>query len=102
MEKSSKTVQRHLSTFSTWDLKNTHINGLSIENIGTHLAIDEVALSQENFIPLLLIKKQKAKGSLVAIVAGTKTEQVIEQVSKINLKDRQVIEITLDMANSMK
>jgi hypothetical protein len=40
---------------------------------------------------------------LVAIVAGTKTEQVIEQVSKINLKDRQaVIEITLDMANSMK
>jgi transposase len=39
----------------------------------------------------------------VAIVAGTKTEQVIEQVSKINLKDRQaVIEITLDMANSMK
>ena len=39
----------------------------------------------------------------MAIVAGTKTEQVIEQVSKINLKDRQaVIEITLDMANSMK
>jgi hypothetical protein len=28
---------------------------------------------------------------LVAIVAGTKTEQVIEQVSKINLKDRQAV-----------
>jgi transposase len=40
---------------------------------------------------------------LVAIVAGTKTEQVIEQLSKIDLKKRQaVIEITLDMANSMK
>jgi len=40
---------------------------------------------------------------LVAIVAGTKTEQVIEQISKIDLKKRQtVIEITLDMANSMK
>ena len=39
----------------------------------------------------------------MAIVAGTKTEQVIEQVSKINPKKRQaVIEITLDMANSMK
>lgn len=39
----------------------------------------------------------------MAIVAGTKTEQVIEQVSKIDLKKRQaVIEITLDMANSMK
>ena len=40
---------------------------------------------------------------MVAIVAGTKTEQVIEQISKIDLKKRQaVIEITLDMANSMK
>lgn len=39
----------------------------------------------------------------MAIVAGTKTEQVIEQVSKIDLKKRQeVVEITLDMANSMK
>ena len=39
----------------------------------------------------------------MAIVAGTKTEQVIEQVSKISPKKRQaVIEITLDMANSMK
>ena len=39
----------------------------------------------------------------MAIVAGTKTEHVIEQVSKIDLKKRQaVIEITLDMANSMK
>ena len=39
----------------------------------------------------------------MAIVAGTKTEQVIEQVSKIDPKKRQaVIEITLDMANSMK
>ena len=39
----------------------------------------------------------------MAIVAGTKTEQVIEQFSKIAPKKRQaVIEITLDMANSMK
>ena len=39
----------------------------------------------------------------MAIVTGTKTEQVIEQFSKIDPKKRQaVIEITLDMANSMK
>jgi hypothetical protein len=49
-----------------------------------------------------IIKKQ-ARKVLVAIVAGTKTEQVIEHVSKIDSKKRQaVIEITLDMANSMK
>jgi hypothetical protein len=35
--------------------------------------------------------------------SGTKTEQVIEHVSKIDSKKRQAaIEITLDMANSMK
>jgi hypothetical protein len=45
----------------------------------------------------LLLIKAKAKGIMVAIVAGTKT-RIIEQVSKIN----SLIEITLDMANSMK
>jgi hypothetical protein len=41
-----------------------------------------VALSQENCTLLSPIKKAKGKkGSLVAIVAGTKTEQVIEHVS---------------------
>lgn len=59
---------------------------------------------KENFTLLLPIKKSKAsKRSLVAIIAGTKTENIIEQVSKIESKKRQaVIEITLDMANSMK
>ena len=39
----------------------------------------------------------------MAIVAGTKIEQVIEQVSKIDLKKSQAVtEITHDMANSMK
>jgi hypothetical protein len=33
-----------------------------------------------------LIKAKGKNGSLVAIVAGTKTEQVIEHISKLNLK----------------
>jgi hypothetical protein len=33
-----------------------HINGLFTQNIGTHLAIDEVALSQENCTLLSPIK----------------------------------------------
>jgi transposase len=72
--------------------------------MGTHLSIDEVALSQGELYTIVTNKKAKGKkGSLVAIVAGTKTEQVIEHLSKIESKKRQaVIEITLDMANSMK
>ncbi|WP_449403938.1 ISAon1 family transposase, partial [Flavobacterium degerlachei] len=104
-KKLQRQYKRHLSTFSTWEPKeHAHQWIIYPKNIGTHLAIDEVALSQGELYTIVTNKKAKGKkGSLVAIVAGTKTEQVIEQVSKINLKDRQaVIEITLDMANSMK
>lgn len=72
--------------------------------MGTHLAIDEVALSQGELYTIITNKKAKGKkGSLIAIIAGTKAEQVIEHVSKIDYKKRQsVVEITLDMANTMK
>jgi len=72
--------------------------------MGTHLSIDEVALSQGELYTIVTNKKFKGKkGSLVAIVAGTKAEQVIEHISKIDYKKRKLVrEITLDMANSMK
>lgn len=72
--------------------------------MGTHLSIDEVALSQGELYTIVTNKKFKGrKGSLVAIIAGTKAEQVIEHISKIDYQKRtSVKEITLDMANSMK
>lgn len=72
--------------------------------MGTHLSIDEVALSQGELYTIVTNKKFKGKkGSLVAIVAGTKADQVIEHISKIDYKSRCCVkEITLDMANSMK
>ena len=72
--------------------------------MGTHLSIDEVALSQGELYTIVTNKKFKGKkGSLVAIVAGTKADQVIEHIGKIDYKKRAgVQEITLDMANSMK
>jgi transposase len=72
--------------------------------MGTHLSIDEVALSQGELYTIVTNKKFKGKkGSLVAVVAGTKAEQVIDHIIKIDYKKRcSVKEITLDMANSMK
>ncbi len=72
--------------------------------MGTHLSIDEVALSQGELYTIVTNKKYKGKkGSLVAIIAGTKADQVIEHISKIDYQKRQFVkEITLDMANSMK
>jgi transposase len=72
--------------------------------MGTHLSIDEVALSQGELYTIVTNKKFKGKkGSLVAIIAGTKADQVIEHICKIDYKKRSLVkEITLDMANSMK
>lgn len=72
--------------------------------MGTHLSIDEVALSQGELYTIVTNKKYKGKkGSLVAIIAGTKADEVIEHISKIDYQKRQFVkEITLDMANSMK
>jgi predicted metal-dependent enzyme (double-stranded beta helix superfamily) len=48
------------------------------ENTGTHLAIDEVALSQGELYTHY--HQQKTKG-VQGLLLGTKTEQVIEHVS---------------------
>lgn len=63
-----------------------------------------MALSQGELYTIVTNKKAKGKkGSLVAIVAGTKADQVIEHICKIDCQKRQSVkEITLDMANSMK
>ncbi|WP_428979061.1 ISAon1 family transposase [Flavobacterium lipolyticum] len=97
--------KKHLSSFNTWaPREHAHQWMIYPENMGTHLSIDEVALSQGELYTILTNKKFKGKkGCLVAIVAGTKADQVIEHIRKIDYKKRSFVkEITLDMANSMK
>jgi transposase len=74
------------------------------ENIGKQLSIDEVALSQGELYTVVTNKKAKGRaGAIVAIIAGTKSEEVIKYLQKIpEGKRRKVEEITLDMAGSMK
>ena len=94
-----------MSEFKQWKAK-THAKDWLIfsENIGKQLSIDEVALSKGELYTIVTNKKAKGKaGSIVAIIAGTKVEQVIEHILKIpSTKRNKVEEITLDMANSMK
>ena len=74
------------------------------ENIGKQLSIDEVALSQGELYTVVTNKKAKGRaGAIVAIIAGTRSEEVIKYLQKIpEGKRRKVEEITLDMAGSMK
>ncbi|WP_020604849.1 transposase [Spirosoma spitsbergense] len=71
--------------------------------MGRHLSIDETSLSSGELYTILTSKAAKGgKSSLVAIVAGTKAETVIEILRKIPEKVRKkVTEITLDMAGNM-
>ena len=97
--------KKHLSNFSNWEQRE-HANEWLIfpKNMGSHLSIDEVNLSMGELYTVVTNKAGKGKkGSIVAIIAGTKGEVVINHLKRIDLKKRsQVIEITLDMANSMK
>ena len=102
-------LQRHyrdyLSEFKAWkDLSHAKEWLIYPENIGKRLSIDEVALSQGELYTVITNKKAKGRaGSIVAIVAGTQSEEVIQRVNKIaESKRRRVEEITLDMASSMK
>ena len=94
-----------MSGFHDWD-QLPHANDwiLFEDNLGTHLSLDETALSQGELYTVVTNKEFKGKkGSLVAIVAGTKADKVIEHIRKIDYKKRSCVkEITLDMANSMK
>lgn len=73
------------------------------ENIGSQLSIDETSLSRGELYTILTNKAAKGgPGSIVAIVAGTKAEAIIEIIRKIPESQRKkVTEITLDMAGSM-
>lgn len=72
--------------------------------MGKYLSIDETALSKGELYTIITNKKAKGKkGAIVAILAGTKVEPIVEQLLKIpRTKRDKVKEITLDMANPMK
>lgn len=74
------------------------------ENLGSHLSIDETALSKGELYTIVTNKLSKGKkGSLVAIFSGTKVDGIVEKLKTISKKLRyKVKEVTLDMASSMK
>ena len=73
------------------------------DNIGESLSIDETCLSSGEVYTFLTNKAGKGrKGTLVAVVKGTKAEDVIQVLKKINLSKRNTVkEITLDLSSSM-
>uniref|UniRef100_UPI001E2B02FA ISAon1 family transposase n=1 Tax=Dyadobacter tibetensis TaxID=1211851 RepID=UPI001E2B02FA len=67
------------------------------------MSIDETALSNGELYTIVTNKSAKGKkGALVAMVKGTKAEEVIEVLRKIPKRIRDTVrEVTLDMAANM-
>lgn len=74
------------------------------ENMGEHLSIDEVSLSQGELYTFVTNKNGRGKkGTLVASIKGTLSKDIIEVLEKLPLSSReQVKEVTLDMARNME
>ena len=104
-EKLERQYKEHLSGYREWDqLRHAEEWLLFPENIGEWLSIDETSPSQGELYTIVSNKAaHNGKGTIVAIVRGTRSEDVIEILEKIPERVRdKVTEVTLDMANSMR
>lgn len=94
----------YLSDFKSWDQK-AHAKQWMLydKNLGSHLSLDETAFSNGDLYTILTNKKAKGKkGAIIAMVKGTKADDVIKILRKIPLKQRKKVkEVTLDMAGNM-
>jgi len=68
------------------------------------MSIDEVSLSKGELYTFLTNKQGKGKKkSLVAVIKGTKSQDIMNVINKIPLEKRKMVQaITLDMANNMQ
>ena len=101
----SRSYKDHLSGYSTWEHKELASEYLLYpENIGEKISIDEVSLSDGELYTIVTNKSAKGKkGALIAILNGTKVEDIEVVLLKIPMEKRlKVKEVTLDMAKNME
>ena len=100
-----KQYKETLSGFRSWEqLAHADTWLLFPENIGPHLAIDESSLSNGELYTFVTNRdRHTGEGSLVAVVSGTKSEDVIQVLKLIDEEERmKVKEVTLDLSDSMR
>ena len=94
----------HLSDYHSWNQKSHATKWMLFpENLGSYLSLDETALSNGELYTLLTNKAAKGrKGSIVAMIKGTRSEDISNILLKLPRKKRKKVkEVTLDMAPSM-
>lgn len=100
-----KQYKETLSGFRVWDqLSHADEWLLFPDNIGPRLAIDESSLSNGELYTFVTNRDAGTRErSLVAVVAGTKSENVITVLKRIDEARRHAVEeVTLDLSDSMR
>lgn len=100
-----KQYKEVLSGFRGWDqLDHADEWLLFPDNIGPRLAIDESSLSNGELYTFVTNREACTREcSLVAVVAGTKSEDVIAVLQRIDEEHRYAVEeVTLDLSDSMR
>lgn len=100
-----KQYKETLSGFNDWEqLPHADDWILFPENIGPHLAIDESSLSNGELYTFITNRDHHGRdGSLVAVIAGTKSEDAIRILRQIDDTSRESVqEVTLDLSDSMR
>jgi transposase len=74
------------------------------QNVGDHLSIDEVAITNGELYTVVTDKKARGKkNALVAMVEGTKSGDIARVLNQIPLKQRNTVtEVTMDIAEWME
>ena len=100
-----KQYKEVLSGFREWDqLDHADEWLLFPDNVGPRLAIDETSLSNGELYTFVTNRDARTRErSLVAVVAGTKSEDVISVLLRIDGEKRLAVrEVTLDLSYSMR
>lgn len=97
--------KEHLSDYMSWPEKSHALEWLLFpQNLGPYLSIDETSLSNGELYTIVTNKEAHGKkGSMIAIVKGTKSEDVIAVLEKIPEDQLKTVkEVTLDLSDSMR
>ena len=100
-----RAYKNHLSGFRQWkDISHATDWLVFPRNIGTSLSIDETSLSDGELYTIVSNKEAHGgKGSIVAIVKGTRVADVVRALKRIMWSLRaKVTEVTMDLSESMR
>ncbi|MFR9645248.1 MAG: transposase, partial [Rikenellaceae bacterium] len=99
----ARNYKEHLSDYREWDQRDHASEWVLLsKNMGTHLSIDESMHSNDLFTFLSNKDGHGKRGTLIAAVRGTKVSDVVKQLKKIPIAQRNAVEeVTMDFSDSM-